>query len=224
MNPIVIVIPILMLSSGKKKRGKPKKRMLGDLTYSEASAFVNKDGSVRNGDLSHQIDFDCYDCDREDDMGIPLLDYEPDEGDEAIELVTLVQDVSDDERDATLDRCDKFLDAVFVEPRSADELAINEIAVKQTILPVMEKLARTLRVSTGAPLDPEDHGMSLVLAGLEAIAPGCGWAFHEEDSSWTYAFGEPVEGHHVDVLESMFPLAVGAIEKINGNGEAGNGV
>lgn len=223
MNPIVIVVPMLMLSGKKKKRRKSKKRMLGDLSYSEASALMNKTSPVTSRASSPAIDFECYDCDSEHDLGMPLLDYDPEEDGELEEAVAAAPRVDDPERDAALARCDKFLDAVFVEPKSRDELAINEIAVRQTILPVMEKMAKDMRSSAGRPLDPEDHGMPLVLAGLEAIAPDCGWAFHEEDSAWTYAFGEPVEGHHVDVLESMFPLAVGTIDKINGKEEADNG-
>jgi hypothetical protein len=216
-----------MLMLGKKKKRKVSKRMLGDLSYDEASAIVGNMAASLEDELGRRIDFECYDCEEEDDLGFPLVDDsfddDDDHDDDDDDDGKGSERESDDEREDALDRCDKFLDAVYVKPQSGDELAINEIAVKQTVLPAMERLASDLRASHGGLLDPEDHGMQIVLAGLEAIAPGCGWAYHEDESAWTYAYGEPVQGHHIDILDSMFPLAVKTIEKINDVRQANDG-
>ena len=226
MNPIVIIVPMLML--GKKKKRKRTKRMLGDLSHSEASSIMSKESlSPQMGELSRRIDFECYDCELEDDLGMPLAEYDPDDDDDDDddddESDEVKEKLFSPDEDDVLARCDKFLDAIYIRPAGSDELSINEIAVKKTILPAMEKIARDIRKSSGGELDAEDHGMQLVLAGLEAVAPGCGWAFHEDDSAWTYAFGEPVAGRHVEVLESMFPLAVATIDKINEMKQANDG-
>lgn len=252
MNPVFIIVPALMLTRRRPKRRKRRmlgdigydeaKIIMSRMTPIEikevyTAKAVNTAPQFAEPEIDlNLVDFDQYKCDVDGEILCPLLDF--DMNDEYEEDEELYEDSSDydeemeaehrerdphPDRDEALARCDKFLNAIIVRPQAADELSINEIAVSQTIMPAMKKMASALARSSGSLLDPEDHGIELVLAGLESVAPACGWAFHEEDSSWTYAYGEPVQGDHVEVLESMFPLAVAAIEEINKEEQGKNG-
>jgi hypothetical protein len=184
-------------------------------------------------EMDSGLDFSCYDCEKEEIAPCPLLDVDGDEPDAEGDREEVYwsggeydereddEGECDDERGGggdvaeALARCDKFLDAVYVAHSESGEIPINEIAVKRQIIPAMISLAKDISSSSGRELDPEEDGIQLILAGLEAIAPACGWAFHEEDSSWTYAYGEPIRNRHAEILDSMFPIAVEVIERNN---------
>lgn len=113
-------------------------------------------------------------------------------------------------------KCDTFIDTVHVVPTEADEMSINKIAVEQSILPAMRQSALGFAQNIGTPLDGETVGPMLVLAGLEAIAPECGWEFSEAEQEFRYADGKRADGGRMgEVLNAMIDLSVFVLDEVN---------
>lgn len=108
-------------------------------------------------------------------------------------------------------RCNKFINAVWTEP-SPGEAAIKEIVVKQDILPEMVAAAKQKRKEKGDKLS-QDFSHTLVMIGLNAIAPNCGWVLTGD--GWRYANGNVFEGKVLDVYNSMREIALEVIKSVN---------
>lgn len=113
-------------------------------------------------------------------------------------------------------KCDTFIDTVHVVPTEDGEMPINKIAVEQSILPAMRQSAHGFSQNLGTPLDGETVGPILVLAGLEAIAPECGWEFSESSQEFRYANGKRADGGRMgEVLSAMIDLSVLVLNEVN---------
>lgn len=142
------------------------------------------------------------------------LDY--DEEDDA-EEVEKAPELSAHEKYAQMRaKCDTFIDTVHVIPTEDDEMPIHQIAVEQSILPAMRQSATGFAQNLGTPLDGETVGPMLVLAGLEAIAPECGWEFSESEQEFRYADGRRADGGRMgEVLHAMIDLSVLVLNEFN---------
>jgi len=142
------------------------------------------------------------------------LDY--DEEDDA-EEVEVPEELSPQEKyEQMRGKCDTFIDAVHITPTETGEMPINKIAVEQSILPAMKASAQGFAESFGTPLDGETIGPRLVLAGLEVVAPECGWEFSDAAQEFRYADGKRADGGRMgEVLGAMIDLSVMVLEEIN---------
>ena len=113
-------------------------------------------------------------------------------------------------------KCDTFIDAVHITPTETGEMPINKIAVEQSILPAMRASAHGFAQNLGKPLDGETIGPRLVLAGLEAVAPECGWEFLDVEQEFRYADNKRADGGRMgQVLGAMIDLSVIVLDEIN---------
>lgn len=143
------------------------------------------------------------------------LEYDEDDDAEEVEKPAL--ELSPNEKyEQMRAKCDTFIDAVHITPTEADEMPINKISVEQSILPAMKAAAEGLAQNLGTPLDGETIGPRLVLAGLEVIAPGCGWEFSDTAQEFRYADGKRADGGRMGaVLGAMIDLSVAVLDEIN---------
>lgn len=116
-------------------------------------------------------------------------------------------------------KCDTFISAIHVVPTEADEMPINKVSVEQSIMPAMMQTAHTLHNEMGAPFDEETMGPHLVLAGLEAVAPECGWEYSDATGEFRYAGGQSAQaGKEMGpILLAMFDLSVMVIDRLRDN-------
>ena len=116
-------------------------------------------------------------------------------------------------------KCDTFISAIHIVPTEEGEMPINKISVEQSIMPAMMQAAHTLHNDMGAPFDEETMGPHLVLAGLEAVAPECGWEYSDATGEFRYAGGQPAQaGKEMGpILLAMFDLSVMVIDRLRDN-------
>ncbi len=146
-----------------------------------------------------------------------LLEY--DEEDDAQEPEKAAAPLSPREKYAQMkEKCDTFIDAIHVTPTEPDEMPIQKVAVEQSILPAMEASAQAFAQNLGTPLDEETVGPRLVLAGLESVAPDCGWEFSDATGEFRYADGKLTADNAklANVIGSMIDLSVVVLSKFNG--------
>ncbi len=139
------------------------------------------------------------------------IDYDPEDDYEEVKKFTK-HNIYEDMKN----KCDKFIDAAHVVPTETGELPIHQLAVEQSILPAMRESAQGFAKSFGLPLDGESFGPKIVLAGLEAIAPECGWEFDENAQEFRYANHLHADGGRMgEVLGAMIDLSVNVLNEIN---------
>jgi hypothetical protein len=108
-------------------------------------------------------------------------------------------------------KCNEFIDAVWVEPGEG-EAAIKSLVIEETVLPEMKAAAKQKRKDKGQDLT-SDFVHSLVMIGLNLIAPDCGWVLTGD--GWRYADGQAFEGKVLDVYEGLNQIALTVIEEAN---------
>lgn len=108
-------------------------------------------------------------------------------------------------------RCNKFINAAWTEP-GPGEAAIKGLVVEETILPEMMAAAKQKREEKGEKLST-DFSNTLVMIGLNSIAPDCGWVLTGD--GWRYANGSAFEGKVLDVYNSMKQIALEVINSVN---------
>lgn len=113
--------------------------------------------------------------------------------------------------ESMLDRCNKFIDAVWVEPEPGSA-AIKDLVVEETVIPEMTAAAKQKRKEKGEDLS-EDFSNTLVMIGLNSIAPNCGWVLTGD--GWRYADGNHFEGKVLDIYNSMRSIALEVINQVN---------
>lgn len=209
--PIIAVGAAAVLLGKKKKRKSASSERIKELTEKTAPGvsigvvdesvldFDEKPSGEEIGDF--EIETEGLDYDEEDDVS----------GDEKAPSLS-----SHDKYAQMREKCDTFIDTVHVVPDEDDEMPINKIAVEQSILPAMRQSAQGFAKSLGTPLDGETIGPMLVLAGLEAIAPGCGWEFSQAEQEFRYADGKRADGSRMgEVLNAMIDLSVFVLNEFN---------
>jgi len=108
-------------------------------------------------------------------------------------------------------KCNEFIDAVWVEPAEG-AAAIKSLVIEETVLPEMQAAAKQKRKDKGQDLT-SDFTHSLVMIGLNLIAPDCGWVLTGD--GWRYADNQAFEGKVLDVYESLNQVAAEVIEAAN---------
>jgi len=77
---------------------------------------------------------------------------------------------------STKDKCEKFLDVAM-----SSEGNLEFIALRESVKPAMDQIFAAVKSSTGlddnALRADSENKKQLILAGLESLAPGCGWRF-----------------------------------------------
>ena len=108
-------------------------------------------------------------------------------------------------------RCNKFIGAAWAEP-GPGQAAIKSLVVEESIIPEMLAAAKQKREEKGGALST-DFANTLVMIGLNAIAPDCGWVLTGD--GWRYANGAHFEGKVLDVYNGMRQIALEVIEDVN---------
>ena len=114
-------------------------------------------------------------------------------------------------------KCSAFIEAVWTEPGEG-EAAIKTLVIEETVLPEMQAAAKQKRKEKGEDLT-SDFNHSLVMIGLNMIAPDCGWVLTGD--GWRYADNQPFEGKVLDVYEGLNQIALSVIEWANTPQKAG---
>jgi|GEM_PF-4767162 len=119
--------------------------------------------------------------------------------------------------------CEDFFAAIHEPNPGPGELPIKDIAVTQDILPAMESAAQSIRSAIGKPLSKNSDGISIVLAGLNKVAPGCKIAF--SSGGFTYTDDKlPFTPTMTEVLSAMGELMEGVVEDVNAKNPTLQGV
>jgi len=151
----------------KKEEEKPEPKVSADFNY------LSIDEKYREQELEEE-ELEEEEIQAPSATEVVKLSYDEDEDEDDDE------DDEDDENDEEIDleeKCNRFLDLAWDESSSEFE----ELALSEKILPSMEGLLDSIRKTSGnLQLDPELK-KQLMLAGLESIAPGCGWRFEEDE-------------------------------------------
>jgi len=114
-------------------------------------------------------------------------------------------------------KCNAFIDAIWVEPAEG-EAPIKSLVIEETVLPEMRAAAKQKRKEKGSDLAAE-FSHSLVMIGLNLIAPDCGWVLTGD--GWRYADNQAFEGKVLDVYEGLNEIALSVIDWANTPQKAG---
>lgn len=211
--------------SKKKKPAKKKTAKAGDAcgpSDEAPSGFVCEGGvleqvSVSEDDLELDEDPKGEDAgdfeEREEDMA-ELEDEESgeilDENGEEKEPPIMKTEAPDPS-----ELCDEFLQAIYVKPTAPDEYPINDVAVTQTVIPVMDKTVKAFG-DVQKPVQAEIAGPRMVLESLEALVPVCQWKYDELEDEFTFDDGRTIESDEgKEVLFGLMNLSVKIIEEFN---------
>jgi len=113
--------------------------------------------------------------------------------------------------ESLVEKCDRFIEEIWVDSDDEDELPINAVAVEESILPALHTHIGEAADQKGSAISSSDVVTGAVTAAMEAVAPGCGWEVVE--GGWRYAGGQPVEGKVHDVLLGVISL----VPKVTGD-------
>jgi hypothetical protein len=219
--PIVAIgAAAVLLSKKKKKKAAPS---INEQTQEDIKELVEKTrppgmpGMMIPTVEESALDFEESPSGEEvGDFEMETQDLDYDEEDDAQEVEKAPQMSAHQKYEQMSQKCDTFIDTVHIVPTEEGEMSINKIAVEQSILPAMRQSAQGFAQNLGMPLDGETVGPMLVLAGLEAIAPGCGWEFSESEQEFRYADGKRADGGRTgEVLHAMIDLSVLVLNEFN---------
>lgn len=112
-----------------------------------------------------------------------------------------------------VEKCDRFIDEIWVDADDDDELPINSVAVEESIIPALHNHIGTAADQKGSIISSNEVVTGAVIAAMEAIAPGCGWEV--ANAGWRYAGGKPVQGKVRDVLLGVMKLVPKVTSDIN---------
>jgi hypothetical protein len=222
--PLLFVGGAALLLLGKKKKKRKRAPALSEEAKEEIKELVEKTRPPQVPDLGgvmteeSSLEFEEKPTgEAAGDFKIESEDLEYDEEDDAEEAEKPPPEISPQEKyEQMRAKCDTFIDAVHIAPTQDDEMPINKIAVEQSILPAMKDSAHGFAQNLGMPLDGETIGPRLVLAGLEAVAPGCGWEFSDAEQEFRYADGKRADGGRMgQVLGAMIDLSVMVLNEFN---------
>lgn len=111
------------------------------------------------------------------------------------------------------EKCDRFIEEIWVETEGDDELPVNAVAVEESIIPALHEYISNVADEKGAAVVDQDVSPGCVLAAMEAIAPGCEWEV--VDLAWRYAGGLPIMGKVNDVLVAVMRLVPQVTKDVN---------
>lgn len=232
-------IAIAVTSKKKKKKSKPTPELAPaegdkcDVSESAPAGFICEGGvleqvSVSEADLELDDepegeaagDFDIRDeeLDVGDDEDEEI--EEPEEGDEGDEVDEGDGTEPEDDEPPTMavdpyEKCDEFLRAVHIKSASPDEYPINEVAVSETVIPIMDKTVKAFGEMM-KPVDPEIAGPKMVLESLEALVPVCSWKYDELEDEFTFDDGREIRSDEgKEVLFGLMALSVKIIDEFN---------
>ncbi len=222
--PIILVAGAAAVLLGRKKKKRKRTPALTEEAKKEIKELVEGTRPPQVPDLDGMMveetslefeDKPAGEAAGDFEMESESLEYDVE--DDAEEAEAPAPELSPQEKYAQMRaKCDTFIDAVHIEPTEAGEIPINKIAVEQSILPAMRESALGFAQNLGTPLDGETIGPRLVLAGLEAVAPGCGWEFSEADQEFRYADNKRADGGRMgQVLGAVIDLSVIVLNEIN---------
>jgi len=226
--PLLVGAGIAVAVMGGKKKKKPtKKKPLeagDDCTPSTevpaglvCEAGVLEQASVSEDDLELDEDPKGEDAgdfeEREEDM-TDLEDEDPseilDDDGEGQEIPVMQTEAPDPS-----ELCDEFLKAVHVKPNAPGEYPINDVAVTQTVIPVMDKTVKAFG-NVQTPVQTEVAGPRMVLESLEALVPVCKWKYDELEDEFTFDDGRTIDSPEgQEVLFGLMNMSVKIIEEFN---------
>ena len=223
-------IAIAVTSKKKKKKSKalPVEGDKCDISAEAPAGFLCEGGVLEQVSVSE----DDLELDEEPEGeaagDFDIRDEELDVGDDEDEEIDEPED-EDDEDDGTepesdeppsmavdpYEKCDEFLRAVHVNSSSPDEYPINEVAVSETVIPIMDKTVKAFGEMM-KPVDPEIAGPKMVLESLEALVPVCSWKYDELEDEFVFDDGRSIRSEEgKEVLFGLMAISVKIIEEFN---------
>jgi len=218
--PILLAAGAAIALSGKKKK-KRKSAKSGDKcdpALAPPKGFLCEEGflkeeAIDESDLDSDADLSKEDAGEFDE---DEMDVSPGEDEEAIDPEAEPPSMGEPEPDP-VQTCEEFMQALHVTPVDPGELPINDVAVQETVIPTMEKVANAVLDQIGPPIDPETVGPMLVLESLKALIPVCTWKYDAQEDEFTYDGGMPLESQAAkDVLYGLIKISMEVIDQANG--------